>query len=210
MATETPAKASAVHNTPPPQTALARHRQLAPSASIRVSPFCLGTMGFGDSQKTHFGECSKETAFEILDAFVAAGGNFLDTANVYQNQESEKWIGEWMKSRKNRDQMVVATKYGSSPHLADHKHKTYGWPQSNWGGGGTKSIKLNIEESLKNLQTSYVDVFYLHWWDYATGIQELMHSLNDLVVAGKVHYLGISDTPAWVVSKVSHSTSIFQ
>jgi aryl-alcohol dehydrogenase-like predicted oxidoreductase len=148
-------------------------------------------MGFGEAHKIHMGECNKETAFEILDAFVAAGGNFLDTAKLYQNQQSEKWVGEWMALHKNREAMVVATKYGSSPKLYDRE--TYGC-QSNWGGGGTKSMKKNLEESLENLQTGYVDLFYLHWWDYATGIPELMHSLNDLVVAGKVHYLGISDT----------------
>jgi aryl-alcohol dehydrogenase-like predicted oxidoreductase len=105
-----------------------------------------------------------------------------------------------MASRKNRDSMVIATKYGSSNKLHDRKN----YPcQSNWGGAGTKSMKKSLEESLEKLQTPYVDILFLHWWDYATTIPELMHSLNDLVVAGKVHYLGISDTPAWVVSKVS-------
>jgi aryl-alcohol dehydrogenase-like predicted oxidoreductase len=189
---------------PPPLTALARHRQLAPTASVRVSPLCLGTMGFGDAMKGHMGECGKETAFEILDTFVAAGGNFIDTANVYQNEESEKWLGEWMSSHDNRESMVVATKYGSSYKIYDREK--YGC-QSNWGGAGTKSMKKSIEESLKKLQTEYVDLLFLHWWDYATTIPEIMHSLNDLVVAGKVHYLWISDTPAWVVSKVNHPSS---
>ena len=105
-----------------------------------------------------------------------------------------------MSARKNRESMVVATKYGSGYKIYDREK--YGC-QSNWGGGGTKSMKKSLEESLKKLQTEYVDLLYLHWWDYATSIPELMHSLNDLVVSGKVHYLGISDTPAWVVSKVS-------
>lgn len=107
-----------------------------------------------------------------------------------------------MSSRKNRPAMVVSTKYGSASKLYDREK--YG-TQSNWGGSGTKSMRLCLEESLKNLQTDYVDIFYLHWWDYATSIPELMHGLNDLVVAGKVNYLAISDTPAWVVSKVSPS-----
>lgn len=95
--------------------------------------------------------------------------------------------------------MVIATKYGSTNKLHDPK----GYPcQSNWGGAGTKSMKKSLEESLAKLQTSYVDILYLHWWDYVTPIPEVMQSLNDLVIAGKVHYLGISDTPAWIVSKV--------
>jgi aryl-alcohol dehydrogenase-like predicted oxidoreductase len=102
-------------------------------------------------------ECSKETAFEILDTFVAAGGNFIDTANVYQNEESEKWLGEWMSSRKNRESMVVATKYGSSYKIYDREK--YGY-QSNWGGSETKSTKTSLEESLKKLQTGYVDLFF--------------------------------------------------
>ena len=131
---------------------------------------------------------------------MAAGGNFLDTANNYQKEESEKWIGEWMTSRKNRDSLVIATKYGSPYKIYDKA--TFGC-QSNWGGGGTKSMKRSVEDSLEKLQTGYVDLLYLHYFDGYTPIPEFMHSLNDLVVAGKVHYLGISDTPAWVVSKVS-------
>jgi aryl-alcohol dehydrogenase-like predicted oxidoreductase len=186
----------------PPPSALARHRQLAPNANLRVSPLCLGTMNFGEAQKAHLGECSKETSFEILDTFVTSGGNFIDTANVYHNEESEQWLGEWMASRKNRDSLVVATKYGGAYKKYDVGK--YGC-QSNFGGSGTKSMKRAIEDSLKNLQTEYVDLFYLHYWDYTSTIPELMLSLNDLVVSGKVHYLGISDTPAWVVSKVSNT-----
>lgn len=194
------ALASAIPQAPKAATALARHRQLAPNANLRVSPLCLGTMNFGTAQSGHLGECSKETAFSILDHFVSAGGNFIDTANNYQNEESETWIGEWMTARKNRESLVLATKFGSPYKL--YEKDAFGC-QSNTGGGGTKSMKKSLEDSLKKLQTTYVDVLYLHWWDYATPIPELMHGLNDLVVAGKVHYLGISDTPAWVVAKVS-------
>lgn len=79
---------------PPPRSPLDRHRQLTPSASVRVSPLCLGAMNFGDAWKDSLGECPKETAVEILDYFVSQGGNFIDTANNYRNEESEKWIGE--------------------------------------------------------------------------------------------------------------------
>lgn len=182
----------------PLDTLLARHRQLAPTASVRVSPLCLGAMNFGEAYKAGMGECTKDTAFEILDYFYSQGGNFIDTSNSYQDGESEEWLGEWMKARGNRDEIVLATKYTSSCKPAE-KSKI----QSNFGGNGAKSMKLSIEASLSRLQTTYVDVFYVHWWDYTVSIPELMHSLNDLVVSGKVLYLGISDTPAWVVSKAN-------
>lgn len=144
------------------------------------------------------GECSKETAFDILDCFLRKGGNFIDTANAYQDEESETWIGEWMASRNARDQIVLATKY--SGNLKSYKKEII---QSNYGGNGIKSMRLSLDASLKKLQTDYIDLFYVHWWDYATTIPELMHALNDLVTSGKVLYLGISDTPAWVVAKAN-------
>ncbi|KAF4635828.1 hypothetical protein G7Y89_g2269 [Cudoniella acicularis] len=119
------------------------------------------------------------------------------SANI-RNGESEQWLGEWMTSRKCRDEMVIATKF-SSPFRVHHK----GMIQSNFGGNGMKSLRTSIDLSLKQLQTEYIDLLYVHWWDYATSIPELMNSLNDLVVSGKVLYLGISDTPAWVVSKAN-------
>ncbi|CAO3668954.1 unnamed protein product [Umbelopsis ramanniana] len=183
---------------PAPKSLLARHRQLAPTASVRVSPLCLGAMNFGEAQKQRMGECSKETAFEMLDYFVEQGGNFIDTANSYQDEESEMWLGEWMAARKNRDEIVLATKYSSS-YKSHDKSKI----QSNYGGNGAKSLRVSVELSLQKLQTSYIDLLYLHWWDYSVSIPELMHSLNDLVTAGKVLYLGISDCPAWVVTKAN-------
>ncbi|KAE8327889.1 NADP-dependent oxidoreductase domain-containing protein [Aspergillus sergii] len=168
---------------PPARSALDCHHQLAPSASVR---------------KDSLGECSKETTFEILDYFVSQGGNFIDTANNYQNEESEKWIGEWITQRQNRDQLVLATKFSSG-----YKNHESDKLQSNYGGNGAKSMRVSLELSLQKLQTSYIDLFYLHWWDYTVSVPELMHSLNDLVVSGKVIYLGISDCPAWVVAKAN-------
>lgn len=181
-----------------PNSLLARYRQLAPTASVRVSPLCLGAMNFGEVGKERYGECSKEMAFEILDHFYSQGGNFIDTANGYQAGQSEIWVGEWMASRGNRDQIVLATKY-TTGYQGHHKDKI----QSNFGGNGSKSMKLSVEASLRKLQTNYIDLLYVHWWDYTVTIPELMHSLNDLVVSGKVLYLGISDTPAWVVAKAN-------
>ncbi|KAE8324424.1 Norsolorinic acid reductase B [Aspergillus sergii] len=155
-------------------------------------------MTFGVSDGEMFGECSKETAFAILDHFYQQGGNFIDTANGYRAGESEMWLGEWMASRKNRDDIVLATKYAAG-YRGHEKDRI----QVNYGGTGTKSMRLSVDASLKKLQTSYIDLLYVHWWDYTVSIPELMHSLNDLAASGKVHYLGISDTPAWVVSKAN-------
>jgi aryl-alcohol dehydrogenase-like predicted oxidoreductase len=146
------------------------------------------------------GLVDKKTTFEILDHFFENGGNFIDTANNYQNEQAETWIGEWMAARKNRDQIVLATKYT----MGFTAYKGFdGIIQSNYGGNGTKSLRVSLEASLKKLQTDYVDILYLHWWDFTASIEEIMLSLNDMVRAGKVLYLGISDTPAWIVSKAN-------
>lgn len=158
------------------------------------------------------GECSKETAFEMLDFFVDNGGNFIDTANSYQEEESEKWLGEWMALRKNRDDLVLATKY-TQFYKPDAKIRY------NYQGNHRKSMYHSLENSLKNLQTSYIDIvsqiipradkcanaaqFYVHWWDFSTSIEEVMQSLHHLVQAGKIFYLGASDLPAWVVSSAN-------
>ncbi|KAH8588315.1 sterigmatocystin biosynthesis dehydrogenase stcV [Bisporella sp. PMI_857] len=183
---------------PAPESPLFRHRQLSVTASVKVSPICLGAMNFGNAHKQRMGECDKETTFAILDTFKSLGGNFLDTANSYQNGESEEWVGDWLMARGCRDEMVIATKYTSAFQLHE-KNKI----QSNFVGNGAKSLRVSVELSLKRLHTTYIDILYLHWWDYATSIPEVMHSLNDLVTAGKVLYLGVSDTPAWVVSKAN-------
>lgn len=138
------------------------------------------------------GECTREDAFKLLDAYYDLGGNFIDTANVYQDGQSEQFIGEWMEKTDHRHEMVVATKYTLGTKMGQPVQ------QSNFGGTGTKSMHIAIEESLKNLRTDYIDIYYVHAWDLATSIPELMQSLNVLVQQRKVLYLGISDTPAWV------------
>jgi aryl-alcohol dehydrogenase-like predicted oxidoreductase len=114
-------------------------------------------------------------------------------------EESEKWIGEWMKKRGNRDQMVIATKY-TTAFRAGHGDKEI---IINSSGNGSKSLHTSVEASLKKLQTTYIDLLYVHWWDHTTSIPELMQSLNHQVTAGRVIYLGASDMPAWVVSKAN-------
>jgi aryl-alcohol dehydrogenase-like predicted oxidoreductase len=102
------------------------------------------------------GKITKEAAFELLDAFVEAGGNFIDTANLYHFGESEEWIGEWMEQRGNRDRLVIATKYSG---FNDGEQKDV-----NSMGNAVKSMHLGVRESLKRLRTSYIDVFYVHFW----------------------------------------------
>ncbi|WWC99890.1 hypothetical protein V866_006799 [Kwoniella sp. B9012] len=177
---------------------LQRYRVLAPTASVRVSPLCLGAMTFGDVHNERYGKCDKPTSFQILDTFYDNGGNFIDTANVYRDGQSEEWIGEWIAKRQNRDELVLATKY-TNPYIQPRQ----GHVSINYSGNGSKSMKHSLEASLKRLGTTYIDLFYLHIWDYTVSIPELMTSLNDLVVAGKVLYLGISDTPAWIVAKAN-------
>ncbi|KAA8903436.1 aryl-alcohol dehydrogenase-like protein [Sphaerosporella brunnea] len=184
---------------PKPASPLGYHRILSPTAGVRVSPLCLGAMNFGDAWKEFMGACDKKSAFEILDYFFEHGGNFIDTANVYQGEESEEWLGEWMGSRKNRDQLVIATKFTSGYPSGKNGEKVL----SNFQGNHAKSLHVSLEASLRKLQTSYVDVLYVHWWDFTTSIPELMQALNRSVAAGKVLYLGISDTPAWIVSKAN-------
>lgn len=131
-----------------------------------------------------------------------AGGNFIDTANNYQSEESEKWLGEWMKARGNRDQMVIATKYTTPYRNYDIGPNVEGGaPQTvNYGGNHKRSMFMSVRDSLAKLQTDYIDILYLHWWDHTTSIEEIMDGLQILVDQGKVMYLGISDTPAWIVS----------
>ena len=147
------------------------------------------------------GAMTKESVFELLDYFHSQGGNFIDTSNNYQNEQSEMWIGEWLHSRPGlRDQMVLATKY-TTGFTAYKGHD--GIIQSNFVGNGTKSLHVSLNASLRKLKTDYLDILYVHWWDFTTSIPELMQSLNTVVQQGKVLYLGVSDTPAWIVSKAN-------
>ncbi|KAH9931499.1 Aldo/keto reductase [Fomitopsis serialis] len=184
---------------PPPKTRLGRHRQLAPLAGMHVSPLCLGAMSIGDKwDKIGFGAMDKESSFKLLDAFYDAGGNFIDTANNYQDESSEQFIGEWMEQRGLRDQMVIATKYSTN-----YKRDTGIPQQTHYVGNNIKSLHMSVAASLKKLRTDYIDILYVHWWDWGCGVEEVMNGLHNLVVQGKVLYLGISDTPAWIVSKAN-------
>lgn len=182
-----------------PATELGRYRIMSTTCGARVSPLCLGGMSLGQTWEW-MGTMDKEQSFALLDAFYQAGGNFVDTSINYHDGESEHNIGEWMTQRNNRDEMFLATKY-----TAQWRKKELGFrPQiANFTGNSRKTLLLSVEESLRRLGTSYIDLLWLHTWEYTTSIAEVMDSLHSLVQQGKVLYLGISDTPAWVVAEAN-------
>jgi aryl-alcohol dehydrogenase-like predicted oxidoreductase len=154
-------------------------------SGLRVSPFCLGAMTFGEDLGWGSSVAESQT---ILDHFLAQGGNFIDTANLYTKGHSEKIIGDHLGRDKNkRDRLVIATKFSGNHYPGD----------PNGGGSSRKSIIAACEQSLRRLQTDYIDLYWLHNWDKNTPIEETMSALHDLVQAGKVRYIGVSDTPAW-------------
>jgi aryl-alcohol dehydrogenase-like predicted oxidoreductase len=157
-------------------------------SGLRVSELCLGTMTFGTEWGTG---ADKEESKKIFEAFVNKGGNFIDTANRYTEGTSEKWVGELIAPQ--RDYFVLATKYTLYDDRKD----------PNASGNHRKNMRRSVEESLKRLQTEYIDILWLHMWDFTTSVEEVMRGLDDLVSAGKVHYIGISDTPAWVVAQAN-------
>ncbi|PVH72890.1 putative aryl-alcohol dehydrogenase Aad14 [Cadophora sp. DSE1049] len=185
---------------PEPPTELGRYRVLSSTAGVRVSPLQLGAMSIGDAWSSFMGSMDKKASFKLLDTYFEAGGNFIDTANNYQNEQSEAWIGEWMAARKNRDQIVLATKF-----TTDYKYWELGTGKTpNHCGNHKRSLHVSVRDSLKKLQTDWIDILYLHWWDHTTSIEEIIDSLHILVQQGKVLYLGISDTPAWIVSAANY------
>jgi aryl-alcohol dehydrogenase-like predicted oxidoreductase len=140
-----------------PASLLGRHRLLSPTAAVRVSPLALGAMNFGNAWKDSLGECSKETAFEMLDYFYEQGGNWIDTAVNYQFGESEQWIGEWMEERGVRDEIVLATKF-TGMQFTDRVRAGGTTITSNYTGNSAKNIHISIERSLEQLRTSYIDI----------------------------------------------------
>ena len=144
---------------PKPETQFSWHRILSPTANVKVSPIAIGGISFGNSWSELFGK--SEDALKLLDAFYEIGGNFIDTANAYNSEESEKLIGEWMETRGVRDQMVVATKYGTGYKSWNREGVRM---QSNYTGPSAKSMHVSVRESLKKLKTDYIDILYVHWY----------------------------------------------
>ncbi len=162
--------------------------KLLGKSGLRVSELCLGTMTFGEDWG--WGS-SKEESRKVYDAFLEAGGNFIDTANVYTNGTSEKLLGEFMTG--HRDKIVLATKYTNAAPGND----------PNAAGNHRKSMMQAVEASLKRLKTDYIDLYWLHIWDQITPIEEVMRAFDDLVRQGKILYAGVSDMPAWIVAKAN-------
>lgn len=163
-----------------------RHRLLGHSG-LRVSQLCLGTMTFGETKAWGADEAA---ASDILARFVEAGGSFLDTAPNYSGGASEEIVGRFAKGR--RDELVIGTKFTASAKAH---------PLA--GGNSRKSLRQAVEGSLRRLDTDHIDLLWLHFWDGTTPLEEILAALDDLVRAGKVLYLGFSDTPAWVVSRAA-------
>ncbi|KXS12099.1 Aldo/keto reductase [Gonapodya prolifera JEL478] len=179
----------------PTKSKLGRYRKLSDKASVFVSPITLGTMTFGQAWDAAFGTCPKDEAEKIFNYYVDMGGNIIDTAIHYQNGESETWLGVFMAKRGCRDSLVVATKF--SGLVKDGFHDV------NNEGNARKNMILSIERSLKRLQTTYIDIYYIHYWTYLASPEEVMSTFHSLVMQGKVLYPAISDAPAWVVAKAN-------
>jgi aryl-alcohol dehydrogenase-like predicted oxidoreductase len=163
--------------------------KLLGKSGLRVSELCLGTMTFGEDWGWG---ASKEESRKIFEAFAEAGGNFIDTSVNYTNGTSESFLGEFTHS--DRDHFVLATKYTlTRPDQTD----------PNQGGNHRKNMRQSVLRSLKRLQTEYIDLLYLHAWDFFTPVEEVLRGLDDLVRQGLVNYLAISDTPAWIVAEAN-------
>ena len=162
--------------------------QFLGNSGLRVSELCLGAMTFGDDWGWG---AAKDEAANIFKTFADAGGNFVDTANTYTNGTSETLVGGFIRDR--RGEFVLATKYSATTNPKD----------PNAGGNHRKNMVQSVEASLKRLGTDYIDLYWVHVWDQHTPYQEMMRGLDDLVRAGKVLYVGVSDTPAWAVSQAN-------
>ncbi|WP_394615088.1 aldo/keto reductase [Lentzea sp. JNUCC 0626] len=158
-------------------------------SGLRVSPFALGAMTFGEDPGA--AGSSVEESEKILRTYLDRGGNFIDTANFYTNGHSEKILGDFFRSSGNRERVVLASKFFFNMHPGD----------PNGGGAGRTSVRRQLEETLRRLNTDYLDLYWLHNWDRSTPVEETMRALDDLVGSGKVGYVGFSNVPAWVTAQ---------
>ncbi len=169
-----------------------RYRLLG-NSGLRVSEAALGTMTFGDDWGWG---AAKDEARRVYETFREAGGNFIDTANMYTNGTSESFLGEFLEG--HRQSVVMATKYTNSAPGTD----------PNAAGNHRKSMMQAVEASLKRLRTDYIDLYWVHIWDRITPVEEVMRGLDDLVRAGKILYVGISDAPAWWIAQANTLASL--
>jgi len=165
-----------------------RYKNFGRKTGLRISELALGGGNFG----TRWGVgAEREEAKKVFDRYVEAGGNFIDTADSYQFGESEEMLGEFIAA--DRDYFVVATKYTLGTTDKDGISRT---------GNSRKNMIRSIERSLKRLKTDRVDLYWAHFADGATPMEEILRAFDDLVRAGKILYIGISDTPAWQASRM--------
>jgi len=162
--------------------------KLLGNSGLRVSELSLGTMTFGEEWGWGSG---RDQAREVFDTYVDAGGNFIDTANLYTNGTSEKLVGEFIAAE--RERFVLATKFTLSGSPGD----------PNSGGNHRKNMMQSVEASLRRLDSDYIDLYWVHAWDSITPVDEIMRGLDDLVSSGKVLYVGVSDAPAWAVARAN-------
>ena len=167
---------------------LSAFRTLGRSGLI-VSPLTLGTMTFG----TPGWGSPDEVSEAIFQAYVEAGGNVIDTADVYSGGRSEELLGGYIADQGLRDRLVLATKFTFSAEAGN----------PNAGGNGRKNIYRALEGSLRRLRTDYIDLYWLHFWDMVTPVEEVLQTLGDLVRAGTIRYFGFSDVPAWYATKAA-------
>ncbi len=178
---------------------LRNYRTLGRSGLV-VSPLALGTMTFGPGGWN----ADDATARAIFDAYRDAGGNFIDTADIYSGGVSERLVGQFIKNTSSRDEVVLATKFafnGSASPLAPAQAGGGGNP--NAGGAGAKNIHRALDASLRRLGTDHIDLYWMHIWDGVTPVEEIVQTLGDLVRVGKIRYYALSDMPAWLAIKAA-------
>jgi aryl-alcohol dehydrogenase (NADP+) len=166
-------------------------------SGLRVSPFALGAMNFG--AEGGWG-CDVEESEKIIGSYLDRGGNFIDTANFYTNGHSEAILGDYFAARPGlRDRVVLASKFFGNLYPGD----------PNGGGAGRKAVIAQLEQSLRRMKTDYLDVYWLHNWDAHTPVEETMRTLDELVTAGRIRYVGFSNTPGWYTAQ-AHTMALLR
>ena len=177
---------------------LTDYRALGRSGLV-VSPLSLGTMTFGPGE---WG-ADEDASRDIFDAYRDAGGNFVDTADIYSGGVSEELVGKFIRETGSRDEIVLATKFGFNASASPLAGSAGGGGNPHAGGAGSKNVHRALDASLKRLGTDYVDLYWMHIWDGVTPVEEIVQTLGDLVRAGKIRHYAFSDMPAWVAIKAA-------
>ncbi len=172
-------------------------------SGLIVSPLALGTMTFGQDRWGADAASSRQ----IFEAYRAAGGNFIDTADIYSGGMSEELVGQFIREANARDEIVLATKFGFNHSASPLAGAQSGGGNPNAGGAGAKNIHRALDRSLQRLGTDYIDLYWMHIWDGVTPVGEIVQTLGNLVRAGKIRYFAFSDMPAWLAIKAATISS---